>query len=148
MSNLIPGNYFQDPLILNHVKILVSICYEITFPQLVWSNDRSIGYLLTVTNDAWFGDSSAKSQHLQMAAMRSIEMRRPALFVSNDGMTAILDENGNVMSTAPNNEAFVLNGQIQPRIGLTPWMKNGTAPIAFLLLCFIVIAIRTKSKTD
>jgi apolipoprotein N-acyltransferase len=148
MSNLIPGNYQQAPLILNNVKILVSICYEIAFPQLVWSNDRNIGYLLTVTNDAWFGDSSAKSQHLQMAAMRSIEMGRPALFVSNDGLTAIIADNGRVVRTAPMNKAFVLNGQIQPRVGLTPWMKNSTAPIAFILLCFIVIAIRTKSKTD
>jgi apolipoprotein N-acyltransferase len=144
MSNLIPGKMNQALLVIDNLKILPSICYEIAFPELSRSRDETLGLLLTVTNDAWFGESSAQAQHLQMAEMRAIEFRRPLIFVSNDGITAIIDPNGKIESAAPQHKEFVLNGTIQPMFGLTPWMRNGIDPILFILICFFIISLRTN----
>ena len=145
-SNLVPGKFDQQPLNINHVKILASICYEITFPDLIKSQDKTLGFLLTVTNDAWFGESAAQAQHLQMAAMRAIEMGRPVIFASNDGITAIIGPKGKIEAAAPPRKTFVLNASVQPMHGLTPWMKNGMDPILFILICFIFVAVRSKGK--
>ena len=53
--------------------------------------------LLTVSNDAWFGHSIAQAQHLEIAQMRALEFQRPLLFVSNNGITAIVNEKGELM---------------------------------------------------
>ncbi|TAK78869.1 MAG: hypothetical protein EPO11_00830 [Gammaproteobacteria bacterium] len=134
----------QAPLTLANTKILPSICYEVAYPELLYSADRTINLLLTITNDAWFGDSSAQAQHLQMAEMRALELKRPLLFASNDGITAIIGPDGNIVSAAPPHETFVLTGSIQPMIGLTPWMRNGTDPILFIALVSLITAIRSK----
>lgn len=98
--------------------------------------------LLTLTNDAWFGKSAAQAQHLQMGKMRALEFARPLLFVSNDGITAIIGPDGRTQAAAPAHEIFVLNGTVQPTHGLTPWMKNGSNLIIMILLYLLFLAIR------
>lgn len=146
MSDMVPGKINQGPLIIGNLKILPSICYEIAYPELLKTQDSTINLMLTVTNDAWFGDSSAQAQHLQMAEMRSIEFGRPALFVSNDGITAIIGPDGKIEAAAPQREVFVLNGTVQPTIGLTPWMKNGIDPILFILIFLLGTAVHSNMK--
>lgn len=133
-----PGRFDQEPLEIAGVKILPAICYEIAFPDIMRTTDKTIGMLLTVTNDAWFGKSNAQAQHLQMAAMRAIEMRRPALFVSNDGITAVINPDGRILAAAPQYEPYVLNASVQPKYGLTPWMTNGADPILAILMATLV----------
>ncbi len=141
MSNMVPGKFDQFPLVIENTKILPSICYEIAFPELINLNDTDIGILLTITNDAWFGRSSAQAQHLQMAAMRAQEFRRPLIFVSNDGITAILDSYGKIDAAAPQYQAYVLNGVVQARIGKTPWMVLKTDCVLLILILGLVSAI-------
>lgn len=148
MSEMVPGNYDQDPLMIGGMKILPSICFEIAFPELNRFLDKTIGALLVVTNDAWFGNSSAEPQHLQMAAMRAIELGRPLLFVSNDGITAIIDANGRIAAAAPQRKATVLESSIQPMYGITPWMRNGTDPLLFALLCLLFVAVRANKGAN
>ncbi len=142
MSNLRNGNYRQAPMQIGDLKILPSICYEITYPDLSRSTDPDISLLLTVTNDAWFDRSTAQAQHLQMAAMRSIEMARPGLFVSNDGITAIISSTGLIEKAAPTHTPFVLRGSIEARKGLTPWMRNGIDPILAIALVMLFASLR------
>jgi apolipoprotein N-acyltransferase len=146
MSNMVPGAFKQAPLKINGVKILPSICFEITVPELMNTSDESIGMLLTITNDAWFGKSIAEAQHLQMAAMRAIELKRPVLFASNDGITAIIGPDGNVVAKAPQHETYVLNGSVQPRYGFTPWMFFGAFTLQTVLLSFIYLARRPAMR--
>ena len=142
MSNMVPGAPFQPPLHIAGTNILPSICFEITVPELMLNNDESIGVVLTITNDAWFGKSLAQAQHLQMAAMRALELKRPVLFVSNDGITAILGPDGNIQAIAPAHEIYVLNGTVQPHSGYTPWMFFGSSNLLTLLLTFLYLARR------
>ncbi len=150
MSNTVPGQSHQPPLQIGDIKILPSICYEIAYPDFTRTTDPSINFILTVTNDAWFGDSSAKSQHLQMAVMRSLEMARPGLFVSNDGITATITPKGIIDNTIPTDTASVLKAAISPYHGLTPWMRNGIDPLLAVILIMLVTTKRysgAKRKT-
>lgn len=137
------GNLGQKPLVIGSVKILASICFEITFPQLMRTTDNSVGLLLTLTNDAWFGKSTAQAQHLQMAKMRALELGRPVIFASNDGITAIIDSHGIVTAAAKPHEVSVLSTTVQPMTGITPWMQNSTNPILLILIVLLIRAIRT-----
>jgi len=151
MSNMLPGKLNQEPIVIGNIKILTSICYEIAFPELTRSFDKSINLLLVVTNDAWFGVSNAQAQHLQMAAMRAIEFGKPVLFVSNDGITAVINPYGQIAETLPKREAAVLTTKVQPMYGITPWLKNGSDPLFFILLCLLYVAVRKNrlaSKTE
>ena len=144
MSDMTPGRLNQSVFTVGHVKILPAICYEIAFPDLMFETDGQIGFLLTVTNDSWFGESSAKAQHLQMAEMRALEFKRPLLFVGNDGITAIISPQGEIEAIAPQNKPFVLNGSIQPMNGTTPWMRHGTDPILMILIVFLLKSVFEK----
>lgn len=146
LPDMIPGELNQEPFTVDHIKIMTFICYEIAFPQLVTSFDRNIGVLLTVTNDAWFGKSIAQAQHLQMAQMRSQELRRPSLFVSNDGITAIISPKGTIEAAAPPHERAILSGTIQPMLGMTPWMRNHTDPVLIIMLCMLYFSAKTKRR--
>lgn len=144
MSEMVPGKINQDPLVVDNIKIVTSICYEIAFPELTRFIDKTVGMILVVTNDAWFGNSSAEPQHLQMAAMRAIETGRPVLFVSNDGITAIIGPDGKIENTIPQRTTTVLTGNVQPMYGITPWMTNGIDPTLFILICLLIAAARSN----
>ena len=146
MSTMVSGNYQQPPLMIDNVKILPSICFEITVPELMRSNDSSIGALLTLTNDAWFGNSTEQALHLQMAQMRALEFKRPLIFSSNDGISAFIGADGRIESTAPAHTVAILNGNIQPRNGLTPWLYLGGDPMTAIVLFLLFRAIRTEIR--
>jgi apolipoprotein N-acyltransferase len=146
MSNMKPGQMHQEPMRFGSFKIMPSICYEITYPDLSLVKDRSVGMLLTATNDAWYGRSSAQAQHLQMAVMRSIEMARPGLFVSNDGITAIISPQGNIEAEAPDHTSYVLTGKVQPYAGLTPLMNNDIDPLLVIMIVMLFASYRYARK--
>lgn len=146
-SDILPGAPQQNNLVIDKTEIKPAICYEVTYPELMESSDPNLGLLLTVTNDAWFGRSNAQAQHLQMAVMRTIELGRPMLFVSNDGITAIIDAYAKLSATAPTHTPYVLKGSVTPYHGLTPWMEFGMSPIIIIILILFLIAILSKHLT-
>lgn len=140
MSAFVPGPDVPRPLEVGKIKIAAFICYEIAYPELVRSRDGHIGLLLTVSNDAWFGHSVAQAQHLEIAQMRALELGRPLLFVSNDGITATLLPNGKIKSAAPTHIAYVLTDSVQPMTGDTPWQQFGMDPVLIALLSMLIAA--------
>jgi apolipoprotein N-acyltransferase len=140
LPNTISNTNPSPPILANGLRIATFICYEIAFPELVLTNDGHIDLLLTVSNDAWFGRSIALAQHLEMAQMRSLEMGRPAVFVSNTGITAFILPNGKIQSRAPIEQAFVLTDVVQKTTGKTPWQRIGMDPILIILTTLLVIA--------
>jgi apolipoprotein N-acyltransferase len=142
------GKNEQPHFVIDDIKILPSICYEITFPSLIRYGNKSINMLLVVTNDAWFGHSNAQPQHLQMAAMRALEFGKPVLFVSNDGITAIINPDGRVETTIPQRQAKILVGSVQPMSGATPWVNHGGIPIVLILFYLLFMATRANKIAD
>jgi apolipoprotein N-acyltransferase len=142
-SDFTPGRAGQPPLRLAGQWVSVSICYEDAYPGQLRAATAASTLLATVTNDAWFGHSGARYQHLQISRMRALEARRPLLRAANDGVSALIDAWGRKSLTAPQFEPAVLRGPVQPRSGLTPYLALGDWPVisvAFALL--VVVALR------
>lgn len=147
MSHFISGTPFPRPLKANGIKIAAFICYEIAYPEQVISSDKDIGAILTVSNDAWFGHSIAQAQHLEIARMRALEMGRPVLFGSNDGITAIILPNGNIQTRAPQYQTVVLTGDVQMMQGKTPWQYVSLDPMLIILFGSLAFAFWKRKKT-
>lgn len=120
----------------------VSICYEDVFPAEVREALPDAAYLINVSNDAWFGDSLASHQHLEMARMRALENERWLVRSTNTGISAILDHRGRKVGDVPSFERGAFTAQVQPRVGATPfvhlsnWFAIGAA-IAMLAFAFV-----------
>ncbi len=123
MSDMSPGPLEQPLLRLGEVPIGMSICYEDVFSRDVNRDLPRSRILVNTSNDAWFGDSLAPHQHLQIARMRAMETRRPLLRSSNTGPTVFIDHHGRPASESTGLfQRAVLSGQIQPRQGATPFL--------------------------
>jgi apolipoprotein N-acyltransferase len=146
MSDFLPAPKNTDFIVANNIRISTFICYEIAFPEQVVSSRKDINLLLTVSNDAWFGHSIAQAQHLQMARMRALEMGRPLLFVSNDGITAIINADGKIQTSIPPFIAEVLTAKVQPREGQTPWQQSGIDPLLVIIVVMYLSALRKRKK--
>ena len=120
-------------------KLALTICYEDAYASDQLEVLKTATLLVNVTNDAWFGDSTAAHQHLQISRMRALEAGRPMLRAANDGISAIIGANGRVDSTYPRFKPGVLTGEVQPRIGLTPYARVGNSPV--IIVSFMLIAV-------
>jgi apolipoprotein N-acyltransferase len=114
-------------------KAEVSICYEDAFGEEVIRGLPAAELLINVSNDAWFGDSLAPHQHLQMARMRALETARPMLRATNNGISALIGHHGRLRAVSPQFQVFVLTGTVQPRRGATPYALTGNGPVLGLL---------------
>ena len=143
----------QDALDAGGQKLAVTICYEDAYASEQLEVLQTATLLVNVTNDAWFGDSTAAHQHLQISRMRALEAGRQLMRAANDGISAIIDSNGDIVSTYPRFKPGVLTGEVQPRVGLTPYAQVGNWPVivvSFLLLSAGVwtrFARRTADKS-
>ena len=146
MSSFSLGSKNQQPLTAAGVNISTAICYEIAYPDLVARNTRNTNILLTVSNDAWFGDSIAPSQHMQMARMRAIENAKPVIRGTNNGITALIDHQGQVTSQLDQFTAGVLTGEVRPYDGETPFSKFASWPVVIYCLLTIITAYRLRKK--
>lgn len=113
------------PLTVAGQQAAISICYEDAFGEEAIESLPQATLLVNVTNDAWFGDSIAPPQHLQMARMRSLETGRPMLRATNTGLTAVVDDKGRLQSVAPQFEVYALHDTVQPMQGATPYVRYG-----------------------
>jgi apolipoprotein N-acyltransferase len=133
MSDFSPGRADRPLLRVGRYLAGVSICYEDAFPGEVVEAMPDAAFLVNVSNDAWFGDSLAPPQHLEIARMRSLENGRWTLRATNTGISAIMDPKGRVVGRVPAFERGVYTAQIQPRAGATPfayvgdWLPIGVA---------------------
>lgn len=137
ISDFTPGNAESPLLVVNGIRIGASICYEDAFGEEVIEALPEAQILVNVSNDAWFGDSFAPHQHLQMARMRALESERYMLRATNTGVSALIDAKGKILKTTPQFDAAVLSGRAQLRTGSTPYATVGNTPVvgaAFLLL--------------
>lgn len=147
MSSFSPGPENQGLLTVGDRPINTFICYEIAYPDFVAAGSRSTDYLVTVSNDAWFGDSIAPLQHLQLARMRALETGRFLLRGTNNGVTALIDERGQVLKSAPRFEVAVLKGELYPVKGSTPFMWWQSWPVIVLLAAVLGLAGWRRHKS-
>jgi apolipoprotein N-acyltransferase len=124
-GNFVPGTSYRAAETRDGTLSLF-ICYEAIFPQLVRRLvTESPGVLVNISNDAWFGDSAAAAQHLEMARLRAIENRRYLLRATNDGITCVIDPYGRIVNRLPRHQQAVLVGQFEFVAGKTFYTEYG-----------------------
>ncbi len=149
-SDISPGNATQ-PLLRtpDGQKLSVAICYEDAYAseQLYALPDATI--LINVSNDAWFGDSIAPHQHLEIARMRALEAGRPVVRATNTGISTFIAANGMLGGTVPQFKAGSVTEDVMPRQGLTPFARFGNLPsIALALTAVAWFGWRDFSRRD
>jgi apolipoprotein N-acyltransferase len=137
----------QAPLEAAGQRIAANICYEDAYGSTQLGALRTATLLVNVTNDAWFGHSPARYQHLQISRMRAREAGRPMVRAANDGVSAVIGSRGEIVAKAPEYEANVMRASVQPRIGLTPYARTGNWLVVCLALVFAVAGAYVGRRT-
>jgi apolipoprotein N-acyltransferase len=121
-----------------------TICYEDAFGSSQLSVLRDATLLINVTNNAWYGDSTAPHQHLQIARMRALEAGRFLIRAANDGITAVIGPHGELAAKLPQFQEAVLRADVQPLTGLTPYARFGNYPVVAAALGLLALASRLR----
>lgn len=115
------------------------ICYEIVYPEFVADMAKEADFLITISNDAWFGDSLGPKQHMAIAQMRALETQRYLLRSTNTGITALVNHKGKIVKQLPTEKRATLTAYAQARQGLTPFMQFGLWPL--LLISLLILSL-------
>ncbi|MEE8427750.1 MAG: apolipoprotein N-acyltransferase [Woeseiaceae bacterium] len=145
-SDLSAGDAEQPLLVTaDGVRLALVVCYEDAFgaEQLYAFPDAAI--IINQSNDAWFGDSIAPHQHLQIARMRSLEVGRYTIRATNTGISAFIGPDGKILKSGPQFEPLSLTMDVQPRRGATPYVRGGNTPVIGLCL-FILSLLSIRSR--
>jgi len=137
----ITGDFFSGkghvPISTDIGKVGILICYEGVFPYITNETVRNgAQVLVNITNDAWFGRSSAPYQHLAFYLFRAVETDRYVLRAANTGVSAVIDPRGRITTRTPTFEEAVLKGTFSMRDDQTFYVRYGDY---FLLACFVVL---------
>jgi apolipoprotein N-acyltransferase len=145
----------KDPAPIHTVAgrlIGFNICYEDLFPEAIaWQVQQGAHVLVNASNLAWFGDSHALHQHLQISRMRSLELQRPMLRATNTGATAAIGADGRVVAKLPHLSEEVLVTNVQPMKGLTPFARYRLGSTWVFLGLMLIVALclaRFKALTN
>jgi len=119
----------------------LTVCYEDAFGEELITQLPQASLLANLSNVAWFGDSLAPGQHLQISRMRAQESGRYMLRATNTGVTAIIDERGVVQAQLPMFTEGVLQGKAQPFADATPYVRLGNPAVLVACLLMVLAAV-------
>ncbi|NND81262.1 MAG: apolipoprotein N-acyltransferase [Gammaproteobacteria bacterium] len=143
MSDFSAGEGAQPLSCGERINIGLSICYEDAFASeyRYWVGDATV--LVNISEDAWFGDSLAPHQRVQMAQMRARELGRPMLRAANSGPSVVIDELGHVLSSTGQFQAATLFDRVQPQTGDTLYKRWGNW---LVWSCVLILAVAGFQK--
>ena len=145
MSSFSRGEFVQPNLIANGYRLAPAMCYEILFSEQVRQNvTTETDFVLTVSNDSWFGDSTGPHQHMEIAQMRAKELGRAVIRATNSGVTGVIDANGKIIAQLPQFKEGVLSASVPQYSGVTAYHKYGNTPIAALCLLSLLALLGWK----
>ncbi|HEY6355183.1 MAG TPA: apolipoprotein N-acyltransferase, partial [Burkholderiaceae bacterium] len=147
-SDFTPGAAEQPPLPAAHLQLGATICYEDAYGSSMLAVLRRADALVNVTNDAWFGHSTARHQHFQVARMRALEAGRYLVRAANDGISAVVGPHGEVVARAPEFQPLVLVARIEPLKGLTPYALLGNWLIVSLATMALAYGLWLRQCRD
>ncbi|WP_428407167.1 apolipoprotein N-acyltransferase [Hyphococcus sp.] len=120
------------------------ICYEAIFPGASYPRAQRPDWLVVVTNDAWFGDSSGPRQHLDMARLRSVESGLPMARSANTGISALIDGKGRLLARIPLYKAGKIEAPLPPKLPRTLYDRMGDWPFFVLAAALILLSFQQK----
>jgi apolipoprotein N-acyltransferase len=141
LGNFSRGTSDQPALALAGLRVAVNVCYEDAFGDEMARRAAQATLLVNVSNVAWFGDSLAPGQHLQIARLRAVELGRMHLAATNTGITAAIDRDGRVVARLPQFTEGRLEIAAQGYSGITPYMRFADWPIVLLSIVILAVAV-------
>ncbi len=139
MADFTPGDRDQPLLQAGGQPVGVSICFEAVFGNELRRALPKATWLVNVSNDAWFKDSTAPHQHLQIARMRALELGRTLVRATNTGVSALIDPRGRILVQGSQFQPEVIRGAVQPWHGLTPYARWGDIPVLVLMVVLLAV---------
>ena len=140
MSGFSRGGDQQSALFAAGQWIAPTICYEDAFGEELIRFLPKASLLINASNNAWYGDSFAPHQHVQISRMRALETARDMLRVTTNGISALIDYRGKVIEQSPQFEMSVISGEAQPRSGATPYVQMGNYPVLILIGLVVMLS--------
>ncbi len=125
ITNITSGQQHQPLVHVNKHPIATLICYEIAYPNLLREQLPDAEWIVSISDDGWFGHSFAMYQQLQMAQVLSIQTGRYQIVANNDGLSSVIDTHGTIINSLPAYKAGILESSILPAKGATPWVVWG-----------------------
>ncbi len=149
------GALGQPPFEWQGQRLAPNICYEDLFGEelAVQFADpaRAPTIFVNVSNIAWFGNTVAIDQHLQISRMRALEFERPMIRATNTGATVIIDHRGRVVRSLPRLTRGVLTGEVEGRTAITPYARwasrFGLWPLWIVALLIVALAAWRRSPS-
>lgn len=137
----LPGSFAAGPgphrvLLPGAPPAGLSICYEAIFPAALVNPDERPAWLVNVTNDGWFGNSTGPYSHLAQARFRSIELGIPMVRAANTGISAVIDPYGRYLASMRLGEEAVVDARLPAALAPTPFARFGSL-VAVLMLVFL-----------
>jgi apolipoprotein N-acyltransferase len=139
------GGTNQSPLPVAGLELGATVCYEVGYGSYMLHMLPKANALVNVTNDAWFGHSTARYEQFQMARMRALEEGRSMIVATNDGISAVIGPRGEVLASAPPFQRYVLRSSVTPMVGLTPYARVGNWLIVSLAALGLASALCTRA---
>jgi apolipoprotein N-acyltransferase len=147
MADFTPGTPEQPLFRAGGQPVGLSICFEAVFGSEIRRALPEATWLINLSNDAWFKDSTAPHQHLQIARMRALEVGRYLARATNTGVSAILDERGRIRVRGAQFQAEVVRGEVQPMHGLTPYARFGDWPAVAMMIGLLALGLFLGRRT-
>lgn len=144
--NMARGQTHQNLITLNQHPVAALICYELAYPALLRAQLPEAEWILSISDDGWFGHSFAIYQHLQMAQALSKQTGRFQIVSNNGGLSSFINTEGVITNKLPAFSTNILEGVIHPATGATPWVRTGDFPIILLSVLILLIAIGFQLK--
>ena len=146
VSDFSPGNE-ATVMTVGARRLSTAICYEVVYPDLIGTfTDRGSQLLTTITNDAWYGRSSAPHQHFWQAAVRAVEQGRYLARAANTGISGIVDPYGRVVTRSPLFARTVLQGDVRFIDERTLYGRTGDV-FAFACVALTLLAMAATWRT-
>jgi apolipoprotein N-acyltransferase len=147
MSDFAPGGDGKPLVTLAGQPVGIDICYEDAYAAQILRALPEATLLINASNDAWFGDSLAPHQHLEIARMRALETARYLLRATNTGISAIIDQHGRLRGTSPQFERAILSDTVPPLTGITPFARWGNTAVVGLAVLLLAVGLWRQRVT-
>lgn len=145
MSDIAPAQNLGLMPVAGHTAGL-SICYESAYASIFRAQLPQAEFFVNASNDAWFGDSLAPHQHLEMARVRALESGRYLLRATNNGISAIIAPDGRIVQRSPQFMDSVIRGEIETMRGATPYARFGNWPVLLSAGAVLLGAVAARRR--
>lgn len=143
-GGFIPGIRRRAMEVPQAPRALPLICYEAIFPGIVAAGDERPGWIINLTNDGWFGNSTGPYQHLQQARLRAVEEGLPVVRAANTGISSVIDPSGRIVAELGLGVEGVLDAGLPSALPPTVYARLRDIPVAVIVAAALLLVIRRR----